>query len=64
CVILAVFREFPAPAGINRRRVQQGSVVRRVPRASGDKPELTDRERAVWGGCAPQRVDIGGRRII
>ncbi|WP_164930397.1 hypothetical protein [Escherichia coli] len=36
------FREFPAPAGINRKR--QAEVFRsyRVPRASGDKPGALD----------------------
>ncbi|EFE06779.1 hypothetical protein CIT292_09836 [Citrobacter youngae ATCC 29220] len=29
---------FPAPAGINRRRVCGGGFMISVPRASGDKP--------------------------
>ncbi|NUD78846.1 hypothetical protein HUC42_02720 [Escherichia coli] len=29
---------FPAPAGINRRNLPPWDVVKRVPRASGDKP--------------------------
>ncbi|EHY68488.1 hypothetical protein SEHO0A_02973 [Salmonella enterica subsp. houtenae str. ATCC BAA-1581] len=35
------YREFPAPAGINRWRTWPASSRRRVPRASGDKPDLS-----------------------
>ncbi|EKJ83074.1 hypothetical protein [Escherichia coli] len=32
------FREFPAPAGINRQSHADNLYTARVPRASGDKP--------------------------
>ncbi|WGA10413.1 hypothetical protein NFK86_05700 [Escherichia coli] len=36
------FREFPAPAGINRCGIWQPTVGGGVPRASGDKPGALD----------------------
>ena len=33
-----MFREFPAPAGINRRAAERFPRRTGVPRASGDKP--------------------------
>lgn len=33
-----MFREFPAPAGINRRFDIKEAINQGVPRASGDKP--------------------------
>ncbi|EET4967029.1 hypothetical protein FFE54_000475 [Escherichia coli] len=37
-----MFREFPAPAGINRSLAIHSGISGRVPRASGDKPGSTD----------------------
>ncbi|EGQ7592801.1 hypothetical protein I6R01_000934 [Salmonella enterica subsp. enterica serovar Cerro] len=33
---------FPAPAGINRQRSVSWTIIRGVPRASGDKPLMGD----------------------
>ena len=35
-----MFRVFPAPAGINQIQDQYFDIYNRVPRASGDKPEI------------------------
>ncbi|EFS5038467.1 hypothetical protein HXQ33_002599 [Salmonella enterica] len=45
---------FPAPAGINRRAKKACSPLRRVPRASGDKPVRVGNDQRI-GQCSPRQ---------
>ncbi|HAN5612401.1 TPA: hypothetical protein IFM82_000238 [Escherichia coli] len=49
-----MFRVFPAPAGINRVVLLYRCLMRRVPRASGDKPR-TEGENSGAGMCSPRQ---------
>ena len=50
-----MFRVFPAPAGINRRGAALFRGIKRVPRASGDKPEPDETTEAVLSSSPRQR---------
>ena len=45
---------FPAPAGINRRAGRVPDIADRVPRASGDKPQLMIRYQGIYP-CSPRQ---------
>ncbi|EPI82113.1 hypothetical protein A676_02687 [Salmonella enterica subsp. enterica serovar Enteritidis str. 2010K-0262] len=45
---------FPAPAGINRTLTSHREILRRVPRASGDKPG-TGLAIAAGAMCSPRQ---------
>ena len=49
-----MFRVFPAPAGINRVVLLYRCLMRRVPRASGDKPN-SGHTRARSCECSPRQ---------
>ncbi|EBJ0110768.1 hypothetical protein C9B60_06310 [Salmonella enterica] len=48
------FSVFPAPAGINRTLTSHREILRRVPRASGDKPG-TGLAIAAGAMCSPRQ---------